>query len=328
MNIPQISVVIPVYRVEKYLNNCISSVLDQSFKDIEVILVDDGSPDNSGLMCDDWALKDDRIRVFHQKNSGVTAARRYGVQQARGEWISFVDSDDSLPLDSLECLWTNLGDADMVKGLPFVVCQSTDKKDKCGVECKGVLYDKNNFIMHCLHDWRLSGPWASLYRRSVLVNGILDVPRNIVCGEDGIMNLRYAMKISKIKFIPVFVYNYHIRESSATHLFYPTLEYEKQVDSYLQNAVSAIREDLKIKEALFLRRYQFIRGWYLRKDNLNINDEYIADVVRFFSNGHVNLEKKIFCLFYRYPNLMRFCYLIFNRLAVYRNLVFRNKARL
>ncbi len=93
---PKVSVIVPVYKVEKYLPECIESILAQTFTDFELILVDDGSPDNSGKICDDYAARDSRIRVFHKENGGVSSARNLGLDNARGEWVTFVDSDDWL----------------------------------------------------------------------------------------------------------------------------------------------------------------------------------------------------------------------------------------
>ena len=102
---PKISVIVPVYKVEKYLPECIESVLAQTFTDFELILVDDGSPDNSGTICDDYAERDPRLRVFHKENGGVSSARNLGLDHARGEWIAFVDSDDAVGEKYLEHLW-------------------------------------------------------------------------------------------------------------------------------------------------------------------------------------------------------------------------------
>ena len=91
---PLISVIVPVYKAEKYLPQCIESILAQTFTDFELLLIDDGSPDRSGEICDEYVRKDHRIRVFHQQNRGVSAARNLGLEQAVGEYIAFVDSDD------------------------------------------------------------------------------------------------------------------------------------------------------------------------------------------------------------------------------------------
>ena len=91
---PTISVIAPVYNTEKYLPRCIDSILAQTFTDFELLLIDDGSKDNSGAVCDEYASKDERVRVFHKENGGVSSARNVGLDNAKGEWITFVDSDD------------------------------------------------------------------------------------------------------------------------------------------------------------------------------------------------------------------------------------------
>ena len=91
---PTISIIVPVYNTEQYLNRCIDSILSQSFTNFELLLIDDGSTDKSGDICDEYARKDERIKVFHKKNGGVSSARNMGLDFARGEWITFVDSDD------------------------------------------------------------------------------------------------------------------------------------------------------------------------------------------------------------------------------------------
>ena len=101
-NCPEISVIVPVYRVEKYLNDCIDSILAQTFADFELILVDDGSPDSCPALCDAAAARDSRIRVLHQKNRGLSGARNAGLDIVRGRWLAFVDSDDMLLPQALE----------------------------------------------------------------------------------------------------------------------------------------------------------------------------------------------------------------------------------
>ena len=101
---PLISVILPVYRVEKYLDRCLQSITGQTYRNLEIILVDDGSPDNSGAICDAWAEKDDRIRVIHKQNAGAGAARNTGLAVATGEIISMIDSDDYLEIHMYEHL--------------------------------------------------------------------------------------------------------------------------------------------------------------------------------------------------------------------------------
>jgi len=99
-----ISIIVPVYKVEKYLDKCIKSIVSQTYSNLEIILVDDGSPDKSGLICDKWERLDSRIKVLHQKNAGAGAARNTALKLAQGEFISFVDSDDYLSVNMFEHL--------------------------------------------------------------------------------------------------------------------------------------------------------------------------------------------------------------------------------
>ena len=110
---PQISVIVPVYNAEKYLHRCIDSILAQTFSDFELLLIDDGSKDNSGRICDEYAAKDSRIRVFHKKNGGVSSARNMGLDNAKGDWITFVDSDDWVKQDYLYSMISQ-PDADLI----------------------------------------------------------------------------------------------------------------------------------------------------------------------------------------------------------------------
>ena len=101
---PLISIIIPVYKVEEYLDYCVKSIINQEFKDFEIILIDDGSPDNCPAICDEWAHKDNRIRVIHKENGGLSDARNYGIDTAKGEYVWFVDSDDWIAEDSLKSI--------------------------------------------------------------------------------------------------------------------------------------------------------------------------------------------------------------------------------
>ena len=102
---PAVSIIVPVYNTERFLNRCIDSVLAQTYSDWELLLVDDGSTDSSGSICDEYATQDSRIRVFHKENGGVSSARNLGLDYARGEWITFVDSDDYIAPDMIEKLY-------------------------------------------------------------------------------------------------------------------------------------------------------------------------------------------------------------------------------
>lgn len=165
---PKISVIIPVYKAENTLSRCIDSVLSQTFTDHEVILVDDGSPDKSGEICDRYALEHENITVIHQENSGVSAARNRGLETARSEYVMFLDSDDYLTGDCLETLYGST--ADLVVGTIFVMTPSgvpTEQKHRgdrmlsfseLSTEIAGLMEENR---MNYLH--------AKLFRRSILM---------------------------------------------------------------------------------------------------------------------------------------------------------------
>ena len=108
---PEISVIVPVYKVEKYIHRCVDSILGQTFSDIQVILVDDGSPDTCGDICEEYARRDSRVRVIHKENGGLSDARNAGIPQADGKYIIFIDSDDFIEMDMLEYLYSNIRNA-------------------------------------------------------------------------------------------------------------------------------------------------------------------------------------------------------------------------
>lgn len=125
---PEISVIVPVYNAEKYLDRCMNSIVNQTYRDFELILVDDGSPDSCPKMCDEWTQKDARIRVVHKKNGGASSARNVGLNVAKGNWIAFADSDDWLEITALETLYNmaNKYNVPMAIGGMRVVHECTD----------------------------------------------------------------------------------------------------------------------------------------------------------------------------------------------------------
>lgn len=132
---PKISIIVPVYKVEKYIHKCIDSILAQTFTDFELILVDDGSPDNCGKICDEYVKKDRRIKVIHKKNGGLSDARNAGIEIARGDYIGFVDSDDYIEPDMYELLYD--------------ICI----ENNCEIaSCSSTIYFKNKTVVNGGHD--------------------------------------------------------------------------------------------------------------------------------------------------------------------------------
>lgn len=116
---PKVSVIVPIYKAEKYLHRCIEGILTQTFTDFELLLIDDDSPDNSGKICDEYAAKDKRVRVFHKENGGVSSARNLGLDHACGEWIAFADGDDFFHIDTFSVFLSNMDEDIDVIEIPY-----------------------------------------------------------------------------------------------------------------------------------------------------------------------------------------------------------------
>ena len=172
MGSPLISVIVPVYKVEDYLDRCVESVLAQDFEDFELILVDDGSPDRCGRMCDSWAGKDRRIRVIHKENGGLSSARNSGIDHAAGSYISFIDSDDWVTKEYLSYLLFLFDDSCSITACNHTVIRNGKGKDnsRTGTE-KLVLTRRQAFEEVLFHGCIDVSGWGKLYKREVF-NGL------------------------------------------------------------------------------------------------------------------------------------------------------------
>lgn len=212
MKYPCISVIVPIYNVQDYLCTCIDSIRNQTYKNIEIILVDDGSSDNCGTICDNYATKDCRIKVFHKTNGGLSDARNYGIDKANGEYIAFVDSDDWISETMYEHMILNA----LKNNADIVVCghniiDHNEKKSIIKVE-KEKTYDRLNAMKLLLcDDIIFSFAWDKLYKRD-LWNGIKYPVGRIY--EDTATTYKIFNKAKIISQIPEALYNYRRNENS------------------------------------------------------------------------------------------------------------------
>ena len=204
-----ISVIVPIYNAEKYLHRCINRILAQDYTDFELLLIDDGSIDNSATICDEFAKYDNRIRVFHKENGGVSSARNWGLDKAIGEYIMFVDSDDYMMSGMLEVMLSTLDS----KKADLVVCGTTETGGGYWRPIADVDYSinqlKENFVS-LLHTELLSPPWNKIYKKEII--GSNRFSEDISFGEDllfNIQNLEKCENISLIKESPF----YHEKEN-------------------------------------------------------------------------------------------------------------------
>lgn len=229
---PLISVIVPIYRSEEWLGRCISSIRSQSYPNLEIILVDDGSPDNSGKMCDEYASQDERIRAIHKSNKGVSSARNEGIKASRGEFIQFVDSDDWLEANACSCLLRGMSEAvDMVIcGLNITRRGQLIRQPRLSTR---ICYPSMNF-----EDFRfiypiLASPCNKLYKRDY-IDKFND---NMAMGEDFLFNLEYISKTQSVLTIQDCLYNVCLDNRNSLNRSFR----ENQLDLMLGLAVS-IRE--------------------------------------------------------------------------------------
>ena len=215
------SVIIPVYNVEDYLRECVQSVLSQDFASYEIILVDDGSTDGSGQLCDEFAKTDFRVQAVHQENQGQSAARNHGLQIASGKYILFLDSDDFYPQNFLlRQIYSASRDRDMVcfnyvryTGRllsPLITFPSSE--DHAGEKLLLEMVRLNAFT---------SSPCLKAVKRSLLLEHHICFEAGRICGEDIEWNARLLLAAQSIAIAPACLYAYRVRQNSITHSFTP-----------------------------------------------------------------------------------------------------------
>lgn len=195
--VPLVSIIVPVYNAEKYLNRCIDSILSQTMTDFELLLIDDGSKDESGCICDEYAEKDARVRVFHKPNGGVSSARNLGLDNAKGKWITFVDADDRCSCNYLEHLLSKVDDdTDLIISYA-VICDSTGEKAEVYPEYRVNATNIERLFVDSDMHWHTS-PWAKLYRASIIYENSLRFNEMMHIGEDADFLFSFMLITDKI----------------------------------------------------------------------------------------------------------------------------------
>ncbi len=256
----KISVIVPIYNVEKYILQCLDSIVNQTYSNLEIILVDDGSPDDCGMICDEYADRDNRIMVVHQDNRGVSVARNIGMDMANGEWIMFVDPDDWLELDCCEKV---LGIA-QEKKLDIVYFQSQEVDETGKTVRIPSSIGSFQFASDALKKLQLdilagnittfgfvsSAPWGKMFRRSLLIQHQCRYPVGLTRSQDIIFNLYCLEYIQQAYYLDYVGYNYRLNLQSTCHrrnmqmmniMFQVLRESENFVWSYHKNEEEYMR---------------------------------------------------------------------------------------
>lgn len=208
-----ISVIVPVYNVEKYLHKCVDSIINQTYKDLEIILVDDGSPDNCPKICDEYAQKDNRIKVIHKENGGLSSARNVGMKMAKGDYIAFVDSDDYIE----EHMYEKLLDALKGSNADFCMCGDRTVNENGEEIIRNNFSAKTYFIDEIIENFVLplkTAAWNKLYKREYIGENIF--PEGRIHGEDLVFQLSLLTGKTTMCVIPDVCYNYVKHSNSIT----------------------------------------------------------------------------------------------------------------
>ena len=245
---PNVSVIVPVYKVpEKYLKRCIESIIKQTLKEIEIILIDDGSPDQCGLICDEYATKDSRIMVIHKKNGGLSAARNTGYLSSTGEWIMFVDGDDWIEPDMCQCMY-QLGKSANVQ---LVMCGITKDYGHSSEEYKFYIKEKTYRGSDCkwlqqqllVYNGNIAVAYSKLILREYLAENDILHDEQLRQGAEGLeFNLRMFETLDSAVFINRSFYHYQYNENSIS------ASHDELNHQYVVNCFKKIKEFIETSE--------------------------------------------------------------------------------
>ena len=288
-SLPLVSIIVPVYNKQTFLTKCIDSILSQSYQNIELILIDDGSNDFSGNICDDYAIKDSRVKVFHQENSGVSKARFNGVKVASGDWGFFVDSDDFLPSNAIEVLVKNSEGFDLIcGGIKFVnhidnEIQNPPKHISEIGEFNGV-----TFVNQLLYGRRFASLCRQLIRMEIMKKYIVLFPKEIKICEDLLLNLQLGQHLKKVKGISdnVYFYNYYENNTINTYKlsFEDFLLIDKQMEFLLDNKPNFIN-------SFYQYRISYIKN-HIDDDEI-INSAFFKKTLSMPTHNNDYIKKRI-----------------------------------
>lgn len=277
MEFPKVTVIIPIYNVEQYLSNCIESLLQQSYIDFELLLVNDGSSDNSGKICDEYAHIDSRIKVFHKSNSGASSARNWGIQKAKGEWIAFVDSDDVVLPDYLR---------DLISGIPKKNGAGMVYQGHTKVNIEGEMVSKwlvptellevdqywKMFAIHKLYIW--GTPYSKLYNRSIIIDYNLRFNKDIHVAEDLLFMFDYIYYCDWISLIEGsnYLYNRFVPGSLSKRMN----SFESELITYqmLRDSSLKLKNKFVIDDQYYEDWYKSLVGYIYRSLNVVYSGEY------------------------------------------------------
>lgn len=272
----KVSVIIPVYNVEKYLKRCVNSVINQTEKNIEIILVDDGSTDSSGNLCDELEIKYENIKAYHKENGGLGSARNYGFSKSNGEYILFLDSDDFIEKNAVEKMM-NFSEYD-------IVCCGFDRVDEetkkvYSKEMISMSFDELEINDDTIMEAAFLSPsgWGKLFKREVIEE--IKFSENKKAIEDTLFYLEVIPRTKKIKYIKEILFHYMVRENSLIMSIT-----EEKADLFEENLVEI--KNKYIKNGYSEKYFNFLELVVFIHNCISIPS-------RLFNNKEVNMKKRI-----------------------------------
>lgn len=247
MNPPLISVIVPVYNAESTLSECVGSILGQKYKDFELILVDDGSKDSSPRICDEYAMEDNRVKVFHKPNGGVSSARNVGISKARGEWLTFIDADDYITDGYFDGVVGQNEDV-LIKGYQKFdysgIVAGKEAEDLLGISAF------SDFLSQYVTDSLLRGPVFKFYKRSLI--GDLRFLTDMKIGEDAWFVFNYLARCKSFAVLPKGEYMVRLAEEPDEVKYAVTVDYAVRSLQYLKDAYDGLVQTYHISKGIFL----------------------------------------------------------------------------
>lgn len=266
-----VSIIVPVYNAEKTLNRCNFCILSQTFDDWELLLIDDGSTDCSGELCNEYAAKDQRIKVFHKKNEGVSSARNIGLDNAKGKWITFVDADDYLNIESLYYMTVNADGSDLVLS-SIKICGVQEKVIKLDNNFSSDVHETGTLLTSLNGYMGLTVPFAKLLKSAIINKHQIRFDCRFSSGEDTLFMYQYLYHIKKIRCIDTVSYNYALSNG----LSHKMLSLDG-IDEILQEIIKALNNlDVRFKFDIKRRYYDSIEYFVTKYDftDKNIKSYY------------------------------------------------------
>ena len=282
----KVSIIVPVYNVEKYIHKCINSILSQTYKNLEIILVDDGSPDNCGKICDEYASNDNRIRVIHQKNCGVSTARNNALHKSTGDFIMFVDSDDYLEISAIEdCInYLKTNNCDILIFNWYDIYfhnKTTHKKAKKIILSKPI--STQSLYTAILWDKIPSYPWNKIYKKELWEN--IYFPQNCNFEDLAVMPYIFA-KAHNIGYLDKHLYNYNNSNSSSITSYISSKNKYGLFLSFFNRQRIALKENNSELYAYSKIRAikSAVTGWSLNTVDKKLNTAQCKSIIDYLQN--------------------------------------------